>query len=440
MSSEDRHSLTGEEMGGHKSPSNSQTNGASLFWGGRLLWVLGNAAYPAVVGPQWQALQTLRVFLKLGLDVSLIPIAIEGNVFDELSFRRDFPTVKLVRVLRTHRGFGGLFRRLLKYAIGLSQDGDFDFVVGSAKERIASGSRVYIEGIALLPLLARLPAGAVWFSSYDSYTLRLWRLACSAANPPLYRFKRLIGAVGLGLAETWALRHARRTHYVSAVDVAFMARFSGREVPRVIPTILDPAPLTTERSCGLSRPYYLISGQMKEPYLAVGAAWFAREVWPFSALRLAGGELVIHGGKGVDHTPLVGAVAGLEGVRLLTWVEDVDRLYGQAEVVVLTDRGGTGLKNRLLMAARHARPVLGSSFALEGFDLVDGLHVSAAESLDDVGEWQQRLNYLFDKSHHAFVMGENLREFILARHSPETVLDSWARYLELPLSDDVYGQ
>ena len=73
-------------------------------------------------------------------------------------------------------------------------------------------------------------------------------------------------------------------------------------------------------------------------------------------------------------------------IRFLAWHDDIDALLRSADVVVLPDAAGTGLKNRAVHAMACGVPVVGTATAFEGFDVADecdAMVKSTAETFAD---------------------------------------------------------
>jgi glycosyltransferase involved in cell wall biosynthesis len=90
-----------------------------------------------------------------------------------------------------------------------------------------------------------------------------------------------------------------------------------------------------------------------------------------------------HGG-GLDHLRA-------EDVELKGFVPDLEPLYASASLVVVPLRTGAGTRIKLLEAFAHAVPVVASSVAAVGLEVVDGRHLLVADDPAPTVEAIERL-------------------------------------------------
>lgn len=102
-----------------------------------------------------------------------------------------------------------------------------------------------------------------------------------------------------------------------------------------------------------------------------GAIWFCREVIPAMRELSRARFRVFLVGTGV--TDPMRELAHIPDVELIGAVQSIDGWYRQSDVVVVPLRAGGGTRIKLLEALAHRRPVVATSMAAEGLDLVDGM-------------------------------------------------------------------
>ena len=93
-----------------------------------------------------------------------------------------------------------------------------------------------------------------------------------------------------------------------------------------------------------------------------GIKWFLENVMPYvdATLTIAG--------KGMDSLGKFVAALKLKNVSLHGYVDDVDALYGKADIVVLPIFEGSGMKVKTCEALKYGKVVLGTKEALTGYE------------------------------------------------------------------------
>jgi sugar transferase (PEP-CTERM/EpsH1 system associated) len=123
-----------------------------------------------------------------------------------------------------------------------------------------------------------------------------------------------------------------------------------------------------------------------------GIAWFCREVWPRVRARYPNAMVSL-----VGRNPLAAVrdLGTLAGVKLVGQVPDIRPFMAAATAAIAPLRVARGLQNKVLEGAAMGKPVISTSAALEGFDLVPGEHVLRADSPD---EWLSAISLVFEDS------------------------------------------
>ena len=120
----------------------------------------------------------------------------------------------------------------------------------------------------------------------------------------------------------------------------------------------------------------VMCGRMDYRANVEGARWFAQEVLPLIRERAPAAVFRI---VGAAPTAAVRALARLPGVEVTGAVPEVWPQLAEARVVVAPLRFARGIQNKVLEGLAAARPVVATSAALEGLEVVDGREVLAAD-------------------------------------------------------------
>lgn len=113
-----------------------------------------------------------------------------------------------------------------------------------------------------------------------------------------------------------------------------------------------------------------------------GIQWFLRRCWPRVKERLPGATLTIAGEAPEDFMRWAN---GLPGVRAIGFIDSLDKIYSQSDVVIAPVLSGGGAIVKLLEAIAFSRPVVATHFAADGYreSLVPGTHLVACRTADE---------------------------------------------------------
>jgi GT2 family glycosyltransferase len=110
--------------------------------------------------------------------------------------------------------------------------------------------------------------------------------------------------------------------------------------------------------------------------------FFARIVFPLVLRKIPGIHFNIIGS---DPPPDFSSLI-TENIRLLGHVPDLSPLLSRMRVFVAPIRWGAGVKTKISMSLSHGLPVVGTTVAFEGMNLVDGKDVLIADSPEEMCE------------------------------------------------------
>lgn len=121
--------------------------------------------------------------------------------------------------------------------------------------------------------------------------------------------------------------------------------------------------------------------------------WFTSQVWPIVVRERPDARLNIAGG-GLDDGRR-DAYAGIPGIRLLGFVDDLAAAYAASALSVVPISAGAGTKIKVLESYRYGRPVVVTSHSLRGYGhvLQDGRDLLVA---DEPGQMASAIVRLLD--------------------------------------------
>jgi polysaccharide biosynthesis protein PslH len=107
--------------------------------------------------------------------------------------------------------------------------------------------------------------------------------------------------------------------------------------------------------------------------------WFSTEVWPIVRAQSPGARFLVTGStKGVD----LGLLPSIPGVEFTGFVDDVKSLIAASGACVVPLRLGGGTRLKVLEAMALGTPVVATTKAVEGIDVVDDSHVLIADTAE----------------------------------------------------------
>lgn len=239
------------------------------------------------------------------------------------------------------------------------------------------------------------------------------------------RFERSLPRKAFGLVEFAKMRRAERRAWRS-FDACVVT--SEREVPEVVsvagdrPVAAVPNGVDLEHFLpqrGVPTSGIVFTGLMRYRPNIDAVTYFVREVLPLIHRSRPDVTLTIVGWGSSDE------VRALLGPRVIATdrVPDVRPYIAGAAVIVAPIRMAGGTRLKVLEALAMARPVVSTSPACEGLDLVDGRHLLIADDPQNFAEHVLRV--LADQAY-----GERLGEAGRARVAARYGWDSSIRMLE----------
>jgi sugar transferase (PEP-CTERM/EpsH1 system associated) len=258
------------------------------------------------------------------------------------------------------------------------------------------------------PLLGRLPDGLPLLVDFVDADAAKWAAYAAAAPWPLsWLFRR--EARKLVAFESALLSRADAALLVSDAERQVMARLQPQWAAKleVMSNGVDleafpPAPAA-------SGSVIIMCGRMDYRANVEGARWFAHEVFPLIRKRAPEAIFRI---VGAGPTRAVRTLAQLPGVEVTGAVPKVWPHLAEGRVVVAPLRFARGIQNKVLEGLAAARPVVATTAALEGLEVVPGREALAA---DEPAAFAGAVLQVLEGS-AARELGDRGREFVENRH------------------------
>lgn len=196
-------------------------------------------------------------------------------------------------------------------------------------------------------------------------------------------------AGGASLIERWAFRKLRRfeadqvrrfhhTFAVSAEDATGLRELAPDARMTVLSTGVDGAEYRASPLPSNANPVVMFTGMMSYFPNVDAMRWFCSEIWPRVLQGAPGARLRI---VGRDPSAAVRALAS-ETVEVTGRVDSVAEHLGEASVVVVPLRAGSGTRLKIFEALASGRPMVSTRLGAEGLELRDGHDVVFAEEAD----------------------------------------------------------
>lgn len=186
----------------------------------------------------------------------------------------------------------------------------------------------------------------------------------------------------LARLERQAVKQAWKTLVCARDDAQLLANFCGVPAERVtvVPNGLPlPAQGSNESERAGQAPILLMVGIYSYEPNGEGARHFIEHTWPLVRQARPDAEAWFVGASpeaigDASHMP--------EGVRLLGFVDDIEAVYAQADVVICPILTGGGTRVKLIEAALRGKPIVSTTLGAEGLGFTNGqealLHDSPA--------------------------------------------------------------
>jgi glycosyltransferase involved in cell wall biosynthesis len=239
------------------------------------------------------------------------------------------------------------------------------------------------------------------------------------------RIYSFISSVSTRAVEKQKLASAAVVHVVSHPDAEALRSICPKARVEVIS---QPVPTEVMDWTGVPRPWpgcsnlpvVLFTGRLGVGAIREGFLRFLRFAWPKILDHHPQAKLVVVGNI-VDYS-VQRSIDATRNVALAGWVEDFVGLMASADVVVLPDLVGTGIKTRFLFGLALGRAIVASPAAAEGIGIVPEDHYLVANNPNEFAAGVVRI---LGNASIRRRLGENARQFAELNLTEEAKGDEW---------------
>jgi sugar transferase (PEP-CTERM/EpsH1 system associated) len=222
---------------------------------------------------------------------------------------------------------------------------------------------------------------------------------------------------------------------VSAAEADLLRQFCPRAIVEVVPNGVDldyfepqSGEIVAQAARDAAVPHFefIFVGALDYPPNIDGLIWFSRQVWPQICAHFPAATFSIVGRRPVWR---VRRLARQDGIQLVGEVADVRPYLRRARVVVVPLRIARGIQNKVLEALAAGKPLIGSSRALEGLELIPNRHVYRA---DTAAEWINHIGKLLSDENRGRELAAAGQSFVRRHHPWPKCLQPLERCLGMP--------
>ena len=239
--------------------------------------------------------------------------------------------------------------------------------------------RHYIAHPLLKAVKMFAPQARLWFDTVDLHYLREERMAQLEGSEKLAEM-----AAATKRQELLVMRSSDVTLVVSPVEKNLLALELPDSRVEILSNVHEPVEHTQASD---QRHHLLFVGGFQHLPNVDAVEWFLKEVWPIVHAEVPEMRVRIVGSK----MPVKLQNFDAPGVEMLGFVQDLDDLLSQSRISIAPLRYGAGVKGKINQAMAHGLPVVATSMAVEGMDLLHEKHVLVADTPQDFARELLRL-------------------------------------------------
>lgn len=245
----------------------------------------------------------------------------------------------------------------------------------AARDQIAAfdPDLAVVSDLLSWPLAAVLMPAVPWILDAHNVETELYAEFAQHASGMFDRLTFTIDSRRIARQEPLVARQADAVVAVSRQDAeALQVLASLERMPVVVPSSV-PTPATVTSPA--SDPLMLFVGTLNHPPNVDAVRELATRIVPRVRAALPGAHLEVVGRKATSDVRAV--VAAADGVELVEDAPELDEHYGNARCAVMPIRTGGGSRLKVYEALGHGLPVVGTSRALSGIELPEGVALTA---------------------------------------------------------------
>jgi sugar transferase (PEP-CTERM/EpsH1 system associated) len=211
---------------------------------------------------------------------------------------------------------------------------------------------------------------------------------------------------------------------VSEYDKNYLKNLCGRDNFVVVPNGVDIHYFEPE-SVELRKNHLVWVGGMTGPYNSDAVDFFIEKIWPVIKYDVPEATIDFVGGGPTQK--LRNKALEDKSVQALGFVPDIRPIVQRGSVFVAPIRTGSGTKIKVLNAMAQAKPVVATTVAAEGIDVIPGENILIA---DDPGEFAKKVLYLLRNEEVAKKIGERARELMEKKYNWDLIAENIHRIYE----------
>lgn len=389
----------------------------------KIAYVVSDLTFPAREGLHQQTIELVRQLCLRGNDVTLLGYRRPTSLIDWKSLQGHLGDNVTIQPFDSYRGSSALaaIRRLATRRLPFLRRTRVASQLAETKFEVA----VFEGPLACIDSL-ELGGQSRVLSWVDPGSRRFSRLARNATS----RLSRIKNAVVSGVYKSLERRLAGPEtvwHVVSPSDAAYLrGRFPDQRIwaiPVMLPAEILASPDNPRRDTLNNRVEILIYADLRQAHLRRSFLRFAGDV--AQRIDIPCGVRFVILGRVPEDAELAAALEGLS-YEFIEWADDYIEVLRSADIVVLPDLDGTGLKNRAIQALALGGAVVGTSVAFEGIPVV---HERDAFVYRDLRDMQVGIELLGQSRELRSEMGANARDFATTQFSASSVGASWDAHL-----------
>ncbi len=280
---------------------------------------------------------------------------------------------------------------------------------------------VHVDTIGLAEFARSLP-GVPMVLNHHNVESHMMRRRASKESNPAKRIYFAREARKLGRYERTACHRARMNLVVSDLDAERLASSVGPTPTATIPNGVDVDYFRSTREPGEGCGGFVFVGGMDWYPNREAVRFLTREIWPVLAEDDPHRRLTVVGRN--PPPDLVRLQERDSRVSVPGFVDDVRPIMDDALAYLCPIRDGGGTRLKVLDALAMAKPLVATGLAVEGLDLVDGIHYLRAESPRDYLHQVRRLESDPELRRR---LATEARRFVEQRYSWEVIGEDLAR-------------
>jgi len=388
----------------------------------KILFLLQEFPYPPANGFSWKVFSLLKGISRRH-ECHLLSFANSLPESSKEAFLLECPTVKVLGIFQprttsvlTH--LRGLFEVGLPSA-GIYSVPEFRQAVRQALAT-TSYDVVHIDMINLVQYAALMDRRSTILSVNDAVSL----FHSSLAN----EMPSFGGRLNRKLASKIIARYERKAYcgrvvqLVSKADAEHLKKICSGARFEAVPLVVDSRYFLERKSrAGSNCQTVVIPANFRGAGTCHSVLEFLETAQRLGKSRQK--SAVVYKLIGPNATPsFIRALSGFDDLEYLGWVEDYVGALAASDLVVVPERGGGGMKTRVLQAMALGQAVLLTETVASAIGVKDGEHCLVCRTTQ---EFAEAALWALDRDSARDRLGQAARAFVQSRHNSEIVMEQW---------------